>query len=353
MEEDDFHLILASNVSREAFPDNRPNHFHTRLQHPLIFESGQEWKVALKEITFHNTLLSIVDEGIEVWESYSSQKMEDIDYFRLDMIRKMPGIDNTVVDIRTYPSKYLKMVFSNKVGVKFRIEEWPTLLEKYGRLYLRIEELEIELKEVGDLEKMYDPLLMDGRDVYLSVKKPLLLATLRPRARNYPTPETLCDEINSLLETHHCKFAIVDDGVEKRYLLQTLADNRRLILNNGMHYVMGYPTKLITKTGEMAAYKPDLRRGTIGIMVYSSLCRYSLVGDTYVPLLRFAHLPSQIESGAVVNHIFNPPIYIPIAHMGTVTTIEIDLRTDSGQEFMLSPDGKVFLTLHFHRKKGL
>ena len=63
----DFHLVLPSNVAPETFPNNEPNHFYTPLSKPLYFD-GIGWRVALKEITYQNSVLSVVDEYIEVWQ---------------------------------------------------------------------------------------------------------------------------------------------------------------------------------------------------------------------------------------------------------------------------------------------
>jgi hypothetical protein len=70
MERDEFYLVLASNVSPNTFPKNKPNHFYTPLCQSLVFNSNDRWTVALKEITYHYTLLSIVNESVEVWQDY-------------------------------------------------------------------------------------------------------------------------------------------------------------------------------------------------------------------------------------------------------------------------------------------
>jgi hypothetical protein len=117
-----------------------------------------------------------------------------------------------------------------------------------------------------------------------------------------------------------------------------------------MNYVLGFKQVEFVRGGVTAEFRADLNRGTAAMMIYCSLCEPTVVGDSVVPLLRISHLTPTAEHGAVVNQQFNPPIHIPVACVGLVNSVEIDLRTDSGEEFALSHDGKVLLTLHFQRR---
>ncbi len=99
-----------------------------------------------------------------------------------------------------------------------------------------------------------------------------------------------------------------------------------------------------------AEFRSNLTRGTTAMLIYCSLCRPTQVGDSFIPLLRVAHITPTNEHGAVINHQFNRPIHIPVAGGGNmVNAIEIDLRTDSGEEFPLTQDGKLLMTLHFQK----
>ena len=166
----------------------------------------------------------------------------------------------------------------------------------------------------------------------------------KPTSKNYSSPESLCKELNRTLQEQQVSFSI-----DEVFTVQTLPNNFKLVMKNGMNYVMGYKSTELKRVGDTAEFRADLKRGTTGMMIYCSLCQFSLVGDSHVPLLRIAHLPNNLEHGAVVNQICNPPIYIPVSRGGIVNTIEVDLRTDSGEEFPLSNDGKVILTLHFRK----
>jgi hypothetical protein len=175
-----------------------------------------------------------------------------------------------------------------------------------------------------------------------------------PPSRNYPTAESLCKALNRLLRPHKVAFSLLEEGAEKLFQVETLPQNMRIVLKQGMNYILGYRATELTKSGAVADFRADLKRGTTAMMIYCSLCEPTLVGDNQVPLLRIAHLTTVEQHGAVVNQTFDPPIHIPVNRGGgcMVNTIEIDIRTDSGESFPLSQDGKVLLTLHFRRQRA-
>ncbi len=94
-----------------------------------------------------------------------------------------------------------------------------------------------------------------------------------------------------------------------------------------------------------ADYKVELTRGACSMFVYCDMVESIMVGDVNVPLLRTTHLHTA-EQGAIVNHVFNPPMYMKLSKT-IVNMIEIDIRTDTGEAFPLSSHGKLILTLHF------
>jgi len=59
-----------------------PNHFYTPLSQPLFLEDPSQWKVSLRELTYQNTIQTIIDEGVEVWNDALGEleEMERIDY---------------------------------------------------------------------------------------------------------------------------------------------------------------------------------------------------------------------------------------------------------------------------------
>jgi hypothetical protein len=351
--ENDFHLVLASNVAPKTFPNNKPNNFYTPLSKALVFEEGEPWSVALKEITYHNTLLSIVNESIEVWKIFSN-------------VNDWNLLDTLVIDTNNLSSMQMtqkeEIIFNSKLlmatlregscTVCFDIELSTPFLNTFGEFYVEIETPTVKGFgfDVTDLNFNFTYLIEDRRLTTVNVygkRSSHLLHSAKPTSKNYGSPESLCKELNRVLLSTNVSFVIDEDN--KHFRVASIPKNVKLILKDGMNYVMGYKKNELKNIGDTAEFRADLKRGTTGMMIYCSLCKFTLVGDSQVPLLRIAHIPHNIEHGAVINQIFNPPIYIPIALGGIVNTIEVDLRTDSGEEFPLSHDGKVLLTLHFQK----
>lgn len=84
------------------------------------------------------------------------------------------------------------------------------------------------------------------------------------------------------------------------------------------------------------------------IYIYSDICSYQHVGDTFAPLLNVVAVPNNIKYGDYIDIIYNTPHYIPIVS-NVLDTIEIDLRTDTGEKIHFET-GKVFIKLHFRPK---
>ena len=86
------------------------------------------------------------------------------------------------------------------------------------------------------------------------------------------------------------------------------------------------------------------------IYIYTDIIKYQFVGDVKVPLLGV--LPVQGLDGEQQYWSFNPPYYIPVA-MSTLSSVNIHLADDKGDEIPFFGDGKVVARLHFRRVRGI
>ena len=86
------------------------------------------------------------------------------------------------------------------------------------------------------------------------------------------------------------------------------------------------------------------------IYIYSDIIKYQFVGDVKVPLLGV--LPVQGVDGDQQYWSFNPPYYIPLS-MSTLSSVNIHLADDKGDEIPFFGDGKVVARLHFRRVRGI
>ena len=160
----------------------------------------------------------------------------------------------------------------------------------------------------------------------------------------YPNKAKLYEELNRVLQPWNCNFTVVKESEEWRIQLTTMLAGHHMVLKNGLRYVLGFKEEELRATPYTAVYDADLSRGNFAMFIYCDMVEPLLVGDSMVPLLRTTHLTST-EYGAIVNQVFNPPLYVSIGKT-LVNTIEIDIRTDTGDPFPLTKDGKVILILH-------
>ena len=86
------------------------------------------------------------------------------------------------------------------------------------------------------------------------------------------------------------------------------------------------------------------------IYIYTDIIKYQFVGDVKVPLLGV--LPVQGLDGEKQYWSFNPPYYIPVA-MSTLSSVNIHLADDKGDEIPFFGDCKVVARLHFRRVRGI
>ena len=86
------------------------------------------------------------------------------------------------------------------------------------------------------------------------------------------------------------------------------------------------------------------------IYIYSDICSYQYVGDTYAPLLNIVAVPSNVKFGDYVDINYSSPHYIPIIS-NVLDTIEINLKSDLGESIYFDT-GKVLLKLHFRPKSS-
>lgn len=84
------------------------------------------------------------------------------------------------------------------------------------------------------------------------------------------------------------------------------------------------------------------------IYIYSDICSYQYVGDTFAPLLNVVAVPSNVKYGDYIVINYSTPHYIPVIS-NVLDTIEINLRSDIG-DFIHFDSGKVLIKLHFRPK---
>lgn len=74
----DFHILLPSNASMNYFPNNTPDHYKTKLAHPIALKG--EWECCLSEVTLPGKYFTIHPEYND---SYTIETIENIEEFTL------------------------------------------------------------------------------------------------------------------------------------------------------------------------------------------------------------------------------------------------------------------------------
>jgi hypothetical protein len=160
-------------------------------------------------------------------------------------------------------------------------------------------------------------------------------------------------------------FQLRDDIVEL-----ALADSQSITLHPQLSAILGFktnhwvqgehplllpPPKGWSTSSEVenldiikASYKGDIRVNMYNMFVYSNIVKETLVGDSFVPLLRTVPLDNEI--GNYVHKSFETPHYIPL-NTQFIPSIEIKLTDDTG-ECVRFDRGKVIVKLHFRKHRS-
>ena len=128
-------------------------------------------------------------------------------------------------------------------------------------------------------------------------------------------------------------------------------------LLNGLNIALGLRDRLYTipKDRVLRAERPPfLRYGINNMYIYSSVCRPIRVGETRVPLLKSLWLDNDVNKsrafGEVRNIVVKNPMYIPLSST-SINTIEVNIRSDSGELVPFVVGSVTSLTLHFKRQR--
>ena len=128
-------------------------------------------------------------------------------------------------------------------------------------------------------------------------------------------------------------------------------------LLNGLNIALGLRDRLYTipKDRVLRAERPPfLRYGINNMYIYSSVCRSIRVGETHVPLLKSLWLDNDDSRsrafGEVRNIVVKNLMYIPLSST-SINTIEVNIRSDSGELVPFVAGSVTSLTLHFKRQR--
>lgn len=289
MEENNFYIVLPSNVRRNDGVENKTSHYLTPLAKPMEL-NRYNWEVGVAEFSYPHSWYNI-DNTI----SYIKCMKYDNnipDYMRADFA---PG-HYTGHTLAARLTDCLKTV---GMSSKFNYEEDSNRL----RLELNADE---------------------------GIRLPKKLAVLMGWQTEYEFTYTFNEnEASANIHGHeNPDIAIFPDPRE------IVEEDVETQIHLPQHV---YPDNCM-----------DLNLNTHHLYVYCNLINEIMVGDIFAKLLRAISTRSE-DYGQYVTHTFTSPHYLPLAS-SFENYVEISIRDDQGRLIPFE-SGKVIVTLHFRKRQ--
>lgn len=308
MNSDEFYVTLPSDSSINYFPDNTLARYTTKLAHPLIFQPGEKWKVAVMEISYpygFDTLDSEIVAGKQMTINIIVTKVGRIIF----PARKYSSFEDLYKTIRdSISDKGKQEALLNELAVYItRDQNHISVLKKSKQIW----------------KPDVTPIISDFinyLDVQIPGKTPVLVSVNFP-VRVYYGFDDLISTIRSRLPTL-AVLAVANDQI------------RKLMLDD-VQSLQLLPTRRI------GAFYGD----TEPVYLYTDIIEPQLVGDSYVRSLRVIHFPNPQGQ-----HYFVTPYYFPV-EKNIIETISISLITKLGNfaKFEVSPEATI-VVLHFIKR---
>ncbi len=344
----DFYTVLPSNGCADTHPDNEANSYTISWDRTLELKEEDNWTVALSEINFQYNIQTVDrDYGFETFKS--------IEYFEITLSKLMNfNFVHEKSGLRIKQEGLLPLVFALKGKGHYGI----VFSDYADAKACGFTKLTIVSRKGEDISAEDVPFSNRPITFMLRYETTFFISERHQfhKAYYYPDAETLEKKVNELVNGI-ARFAYDKIGNKFQLLILDPKSFSSFLFLNGMHYVMGFrsPVISVTPNGKsqmfIAEYSPQLNRGINSIYVYSSICQDMIVGGTFVPLLRSLWLDnSNRKYGEISNIVLKHPMYVPVKQ-NSINSIEINLRTDVGDLFPFSEGSVTSITLHF-KKNG-
>ena len=306
--ETEFQLTLPSNASITFSPDNKPANYTTTLPSPISLEG--EWEVALIDIQYPHNWMNITKDIYLI--------------ILIETSNKDRGFRTTLSTVLfNYKSKY------EEECIELRKQLWGN-------------------KKVDD----NDVVLLYARlpkGYYANIGD--LIATLNEEIQDSITGVAAFSSNRE--QTKEVNLVYRYNQIERRVqLFQTgmVGPPEIVCLDKQVKSILEQANPTLVEKTEIHTRGKLLLNTIPSIYIYSDIIKYQFVGDAKVPLLGV--LPVQGVDGEQQYWSFNPPYYIPVA-ISTLSSVNIHLADDKGDEIPFFGDGKVVARLHFRRVRGI
>ncbi len=298
--DESFYVVLPSNSSMNYYPDNKLNHYVTKLAQSRTLLGS--WECGLVEIQFPISWYNLTDDESQLEFAYYNEDnrqmvnanvsppvghYETPDLLARQINESIESVETTAMTVRFHYN-----TVSRKMTVKFSRETLGKASLIMSKSMAELLGFEWELSNVA--------------------------STRRP-------------------STHTNVLDLGDDNEPERnatIMLQERHDGKVVLI----------PVKSYSYTGTNVC---DMQREFYSMYVYCDVVEHSAVGDAMAPLLRPVNVAG--KEGTMVNKIFEPVQYIPVGRK-VFETLEVYITDDLGRPIKFQR-GRVIVTLHFRMKR--
>ena len=356
-----FHIVLPSNSCADTHPDNNASKYTVSWQNPIQFlPSTDHWSVALTEINFLSTILSVNSSfGVRytkmVTEWYyetieiNIQQLRDGDRHIMRTIHKDLKAEPVTVEyvdkvqkLKIYSkTKPFKVIFESgdfAEALGFTDTEVHSLYDAKTKVYYLISDPN---SDRGSIQRFHigteSGKFPKQEDIFISKEK---------------SYATTVDMLQDIYQQFKDVFQVMELIESQRTCFQTHEHITNIQFLNKFHYALGFWESKFERSYEqhVSEFEPRLDMGFSNMYVYASICSPIQVGSVKVPLLRSLWITKHRRKIGEMQKIeVKRPMYLKVSSL-SVNSININIRTDSGS-FVPFPSGAVTsITLHFKRE---
>ena len=362
----DFYLILPSNACANIHPNNTASKFFVSFNEAISINPNDGWKVALTEIHFNDVMLTMdTAHGFEYMEMVAEVAIKtDIKilwngYFQVQWPskdspdqRKQSLFHLIVSDFHAETDK--KVMFLNatrKFTVKFHDAALAKALgftemsynssyDEVSKSFMVRADKNYSFKKDSKYEIIVTMTYFDPPN--LEVKKLMF-----PRGMQFTNDADLLSYLQKELKP------LFSNITYNKYIEMTVKspDIKQVKFLNGTNIILGVRELVHDIDKNNLTIKGNakfaLDRGITKFLVYASVCAPVQVGDVRVPLLKMLSLNTDNKKGYQNVSIRNP-MYLPVSQE-SINSVEVNIRSDSGELIPFVPGSVTTLTLHFKK----
>ena len=181
--------------------------------------------------------------------------------------------------------------------------------------------------------------------------------------RVFISDNNLWDDANKMAASLAKDFKDVFSGItfkDNRFLVTVKNHITTFSFINRLNIILGFnqAKHLLPERGEndeeivlTGNFPPSLKSGINHLYIYASICKPIQVGGVQVPLLKSIWMDGtwkNFEQGDLCNVVMKNPMYIPLC-TSSINTIEVNIRSDSGELIPFIDGSITSLTLHFKK----